>query len=354
MVCDQYSILITGGAGFVGSHLCYLFLKKGFNIISLDSFVNSTYEVSNNIRNLLKYEKVNIENSFKFIKGDIKDTILLRKIFKEQLDINKPIKAVIHLAGLKSANESFKNPLKYWSNNVCGSINIFKVMEEFNCKIIVFSSSATIYGLTENKIINEKTKIKPINPYGNTKSTIETILNDIYFNSPNSWKIANLRYFNPIGAHPTGMLGENINDTPNNLFPYILQVALKKRNCLNVYGNDWPTKDGTGIRDYIHIMDLAKSHLLSFMNLLNSPPKIINLNIGTGKGTSVLELIRVFEEVNQCEIPWEFKSRRIGDVPICVADNSLCKKVLDWVPKKDIKTMCRDGWKWASSHPNGF
>ena len=354
MVGNQYSILVTGGSGFIGSHICYLFLKKGFNIISLDSFVNSSPQVYKNIRNLLKFENIAIDNRFKFIKGNIKDALLLRKIFKERRNINKPIKAVIHLAGLKSANESFKNSLEYWSTNVCGSISILKIMDEFNCKTIVFSSSATIYGLTENKIIDENETIKPINPYGNSKATVETILNDLYSTSPNSWRIANLRYFNPIGAHPTGMLGENNTDIPNNLFPYILQVALQKRKFLNVYGNDWPTKDGTGVRDYIHIMDLAKSHLLSLMHLLNSPPKILNLNIGTGKGTSVLELIKIFEDVNKCSIPWKLKKRRIGDVPIYVADNSLCKKVLDWVPNKDIEQMCRDGWKWASSHPNGY
>ena len=350
----QYSILITGGSGFIGSHVTYLLLKRGFNIVSLDSYINSSPKVYKNILSLLKNEKIEINKRYRFIEGDIKDKFLLQNLFNEQINFDKPIKAVIHLAGLKSVNESFLNSLNYWSNNVCGSINIFEVMKEFDCSTIVFSSSATIYGSTNNSDINEKSEIKPTNPYGNSKATIETILNDLYASSSNSWRIANLRYFNPIGAHSSGMLGENPNNMPNNIFPCILQVAMNKRKFLNVYGNDWPTKDGTGIRDYVHIMDLAESHINTLIHLNNSNPKIINLNIGTGKGTSVLELINTFEKVNHQKIPWKFVERRPGDVPQCVADNSLCKKVLNWSPNKDVETMCKDGWKWASTHPNGY
>ena len=354
MNCNQYSILITGGAGFIGSHVTYLLLRKGFNVVSLDSYINSSAKVYKNILSLLEIEKIEINKGYRFIEGDIQDKLLLKKLFNDQINNNKPIKAVIHLAGLKSVNESLQNSLIYWSNNVCGSINIFEVMKEFDCNTIVFSSSATIYGLTNNSSINEKAEIKPTNPYGNSKATIETILNDLFASSPNSWRIANLRYFNPIGAHSSGMLGENPNNIPNNIFPCILQVAMKKRKVLNIYGNDWPTKDGTGIRDYVHIMDLAESHINTLMHLNNSVPKIINLNIGTGKGTTVLELIKTFEKVNNCKIPWKFVQRRQGDVPQCVADNSLCKKVLNWSPNKDLETMCKDGWRWASTHPYGY
>ncbi len=354
MNCNQYSILITGGSGFIGSHVTYLLLRKGFNVVSLDSYINSSAKVYKNILSLLEIEKIEINKGYRFIEGDIKDKLLLKKLFNDQINNNNPIKAVIHLAGLKSVNESLQNSLNYWSNNVCGSINIFEVMKEFDCNTIVFSSSAAIYGLTNNSSINEKAEIKPTNPYGNSKATIENILNDLYTTSPNSWRIANLRYFNPIGAHSSGMLGENPNNIPNNIFPCILQVAMNKRKVLNIYGNDWPTKDGTGIRDYVHIMDLAESHINTLMHLNNSVPKLINLNIGTGKGTSVLELINTFEKVNNIKIPWKFVQRRPGDVPRCVADNSLCKKVLNWSPNKDLDTMCKDGWRWASTHPYGY
>ena len=228
MNCKIYSILITGGSGFIGSHIIYLLLKMGFNIVSLDSYINSSPKVYKNILSLLKIEKTEVKKGYKFVEGDIKDKLLLKKIFNEQINNNKPIKAVIHLAGLKSVNESLKNSLNYWSNNVCGSINIFEVMKEFECNTIVFSSSATIYGLKNNSSIKEKSEIKPTNPYGKSKAVVESILNDLYSSSPNSWKIANLRYFNPIGAHPSGLLGENLNNSPNNIFPCILQVAMNK------------------------------------------------------------------------------------------------------------------------------
>ena len=354
MDCKSNTILVTGGTGFIGSHICYLFLKEGFNVISFDSLINSSIKVNKNIDNLLISEGYKVNDNFKFIKGDIRNETLLREVFNDQIKINKPISSVIHLAGLKSVKQSKLYPLNYWSNNVSGSINIFKVMKEFECKNIVFSSSATIYGISENPLIRENEKIKPQNPYGKTKATIEKILEDLFYESSKSMRISNLRYFNPIGAHPSGMIGESPNTIPENLFPYILQVASGRLKELSIYGNNWPTQDGTGVRDYIHIMDLAESHYLALMHLIKNKPQILNLNIGTGKGTSVKQLVNIFENVNKCNIPFVYKERREGDVSICVADNSYCKNVLGWTPKREIKDMCRDGWKWALKFPNGF
>tara|TARA_Y100000589_G_scaffold330271_1_gene379405 strand:- start:10166 stop:11221 length:1056 start_codon:yes stop_codon:yes gene_type:complete len=348
------TVLITGGTGYIGSHVCYLFLKKGFNVISLDSNFNSSPKVNFSILNLLKSEGLDRNKYFKFIKGDTRNENLLRDLFIEQLENNKPISSVVHLAGLKSVKESVEYPLKYWSNNISGSISLFKIMQEFNCKIIVFSSSATIYGLSKDRFLTEESIINPLNPYGQTKATIENILEDLFSIDKSTWKIANLRYFNPIGAHPSGEIGEIPRNVPENIFPYILQVASGQRESLNIFGNDWPTPDGTGVRDYIHIMDLAESHLLALTYLLENPPRNICLNIGTNKGTSVLELVRIFEEVNNCNIPINFKARRIGDVAICVSANKLCRETLNWHPKRNIEDMCRDGWQWQSSHPNGY
>tara|TARA_B100000886_G_scaffold333376_2_gene287346 strand:- start:5956 stop:7020 length:1065 start_codon:yes stop_codon:yes gene_type:complete len=354
MDCEKDTILITGGTGFIGSHVCYFFLKKGFNVVSLDSLVNSSKKVNKNIDNLLLSEGYEATGNLKFVKGDIRNKDLLRCVFNDQLKKNKPISSVIHLAGLKSVKQSKLNALDYWSNNVCGSINIFNVMKEFKCNSIVFSSSATIYGISENPLIKENEEFKPQNPYGKTKATIEKILEDIFEESYKSMRISNLRYFNPIGAHPSGMIGESPNTTPENLFPYILQVACGRQKELNIYGNNWPTHDGTGVRDYIHIMDLAESHYLALIHLINNKPQILNLNIGTGIGTSVKELVNIFESVNKCNIPFVYKDRRDGDVSICVADNSYSKKVLGWIPRRNIQDMCKDGWKWMSKFPNGF
>ena len=257
----------------------------------------------------------------------------MKEIFSKAIKDNNPIKGVIHFAGLKSVEESIKNPLLYWDVNVKGSISLFRVMELFNCNLIVFSSSATVYGNAKTIPIQETSYINPTNTYGHTKITTEYILQDIFISSKNKWKICNLRYFNPIGAHSSGLIGENPFTYPNNLFPIICGVVQGKYRKLSIFGNDWPTKDGTCIRDYIHVMDLAESHCHALEYLLTNKSQIITLNIGRGVGTSVLELMYTFEKVNNCEIPYDFTSKRSGDVPVLIANNKLSSLILNWKPK---------------------
>ncbi len=346
-------ILVTGGSGFIGSHTCLSLLKRGYEIIVFDSFVNS------NKLSLIKVQEIANNNSFKnnfinIVNGDIRDEKKLDKVFSDSELEKKPIEAVIHFAGLKSVEESVLNPILYWDVNVNGSIKLFKIMDKFNCRNIVFSSSATIYGSAINNPINEKESIKPINPYGNTKFAIETILNNLYKSSKKQWRIANLRYFNPVSAHSSGLIGESPMGVPNNIFPYLNQVACGMRPKLNIYGNDWPTFDGTGVRDYIHVMDLAEGHIQTLEYLINNSPQIINLNLGNGLGVSVLELVNKFEEVNNLKIPYIFTKRREGDVAVVVADNSLALSLLNWSPKRSLDQMCKDGWNWQRKNPLGY
>ena len=347
-------ILVTGGAGFIGSHTCFLLLEKGFDIEIIDSYINSNRKSIDRVIELLKLNN-NFKNSnIKVHNADIRDERKLERIFSDSENIGKPFHAVIHFAGLKSVKDSVLNPLLYWDNNVNGSITLLRVMEKYDCRTIIFSSSATIYGLTNNQPLTEKTSINPINPYGITKSSIEKLLNDIFHSNPDKWKISNLRYFNPIGAHYSGMIGESPLGVPNNIFPYITQVASGKRDKLTVFGNDWPTSDGTGVRDYIHVMDLAEGHVFALDYLEKTGNQIINLNLGTGKGTSVLELVNTFERVNNIEIPLEFACRRKGDCSSVIADNSLASSFLNWSPKRCLEEMCADGWKWQFLNPKGY
>ena len=334
-------ILITGGTGFIGSHTCVDLLNMGFKVTILDSLINSKREIIKNILSINSINKSNID----FINGDIRDRNILTDIFTKSINANNPIQAVINFAGLKSVNESIISPIEYWDNNVSGMINLVKIMDEFNCYKIVFSSSATIYGDSNSSLIKEDASFKPINPYGQTKATIERFLNDILLSS-RRWSIANLRYFNPIGAHESGLLGEDPLNKTNNIFPIILKVASGELDKLTIFGNDWPTPDGTGIRDYVHVMDLAEAHCIALKKLLVAENKRYNLNIGTGKGTSVLELIHAFEISNGVKINYIFDSRRDGDLAICVADNSEAIKVLEWNPSRSIYDMCRDSWRW--------
>ncbi len=342
-------VLVTGGTGFIGSHTCVLLLEKGYDLIILDSFLNSSNEVVEEIKNLGISDGKFQEKRILIRKGDIRDKYFLEKIFKEALENKDPIRAVIHLAGLKSVSESVNYPFKYWEVNVQGSINLFKVMANFNCKTIVFSSSATIYGESKNKLINEDSEIQPKNTYGETKAAIEKILNTLYKSDIQNWRIINLRYFNPIGAHESGLLGEKPQGIPSNLFPFLTQVAIGERKSLNIFGNDWPTIDGTGVRDYIHIMDLAEGHLSALEYLLSNGGNFISLNLGTAKGTSVLQLIKTFEKVNKCSISFEFKEKRPGDIARAVADNKLAISLLKWFPKKNLEEMCKDGWLWQKN-----
>ena len=347
-------ILVTGGAGFIGSHTCLVLLEKGYEVIVIDSYVNSYKKSLERIIKLLKLNKEINGVNLKIVKLDIRDEKSLGKLFLEYQSSGKPIEAVIHFAGLKSVKDSVVNPLEYWDVNVNGTLNLIRVMNKYKCKTIVFSSSATIYGLSNNRPLKENTEIKPINPYGRTKVAIEQLLNDAYDSNPNEWKIANLRYFNPIGAHTSGMIGEASIGIPNNIFPYITQVAAGIHDKLTVYGNDWPTLDGTGIRDYIHVMDLAEGHIYALEYLNENENQIINLNLGTGIGTSVLELVETFQRVNNINISLEFASRRVGDACTVIADNNLAVSLLGWSPNRSIEEMCIDGWRWQSLNPKGY
>ena len=347
-------ILVTGGAGFIGSHTCLALLEKGHDVLVIDSFVNSHRKSLDKVIDILKINNININNYIKILSADIRDEKVLDKLFSENEKSGKPIQAVIHFAGLKSVKDSIHNPLEYWDSNVNSSIKLLSVMNRYQCKTIVFSSSATIYGLTNDNPINENAVIKPINPYGTTKEAIENLLTDVYNSEKDKWKIANLRYFNPIGAHPSGMLGEAPLGVPCNIFPYITQVAAGIREKFTIYGDDWPTKDGTGVRDYIHVMDLAEGHVLALEYLVKSQNQIINLNLGTGIGTSVLELINTFQRVNNIEIPYEFTDKRIGDSCNVIADNSLAVSSLNWSPRRSLEEMCKDGWKWQFLNPEGY
>ncbi len=346
-------ILVTGGNGFIGSHTCFLLLKKGYEIVIIDSLVNSSIKCLDRILKICELKKIK-NPKIDLIKGDLKEKTLIEKVFQKATSSNSRIIGVIHFAGLKSVSESIKNPLHYWDSNLSGTINLLKVMEENECKTIVFSSSATIYGKSLKNKISETSELAPINPYGNNKVAIETLLNDVYKSSPKNWKIINLRYFNPIGAHESGLIGECPAGVPGNIFPYILSVSAGKNSLLKIFGSDWPTHDGTGIRDYIHVMDLAEGHVLALEYLLSKSGQLLNLNLGTGIGTSVLQLINTFEETNNVKIPYEFTKRRSGDLAKVVADNTLATDTLKWTPKRTIKEMCKDGWKWQLLNPNGY
>lgn len=343
------SVLVTGGCGFIGSHTCLSLIDRGYNLLVIDSCVNSFQE------SLKKVKKLSKSNGkIKYFKGDLRDVSFLKRVFKYAKESDKPIMSVIHFAGLKSVNESIKFPLKYWDNNVIGSLNLFKIMDEFSCRTIVFSSSACIYGSASNSLIKEDCEIKPINPYGQTKSTIEKILNDLFVNSLSEWRIVCLRYFNPVGAHPSGEIGEDPFGIPNNLFPYISQVAIGRRKELYIYGSNWQTIDGTGVRDYIHIMDLAEAHHASLEYLISEKKTFLTLNVGTGLGTSVLQMLRTFENINNCIIPYKFKNKRLGDAASIIADNKKALSTLNWSPKRNLNDMCRDGWKWQKNNPYGY
>ncbi len=338
------TVLVTGGCGFIGSHTCLELLDKGYRILIIDSNRNSKENVIEKIKKIAKLNSN--DKRIEFINGDIRDYELLDETFKKKKDENEVITAVIHFAALKAVNESNKYPLDYWDINVGGTIALLKVMMNYGCFNLIFSSSATIYGLSDNLTLDENSPIQPINPYGRTKSAIERLLEDIQYSQPNLWRIANLRYFNPIGAHPSGDLGEDPFGLPNNIFPIINKVASKELNHLQIFGNDYKTIDGTGVRDYIHVMDVSEGHVVTLEYLLKNKPQIITLNLGTGKGTSVLEIISIFEKVNNIDLPYIFTERREGDVAICVADNQLAKSLLDWEPKKSLEEMCSDGWRW--------
>ena len=350
----QDKVLITGGCGYIGSHTAALLLQRGYEVVILDSNINSNPKVLDRIMHVGKCFNRDKNIKISFHKGDLRDYKFLKKVFEKENMSNKRIGFVIHFAGLKSVNQSVIEPLKYWDFNVNGSINLLKIMLENDCKNIIFSSSATVYDTQNESILNESTITNPKNPYGKTKLTIENILKDIYNSADKEFKIACLRYFNPVGAHSTGLIGEDPLGKPNNIFPIINNVAARKQKKVEIFGNDWNTPDGTCIRDYVHVEDVALGHLNTLEYLNNGPPQFLILNIGTGKGTSVLDLIKIFEKVNNLKIPYVYSDRRIGDVDMVIADNSLLYSNLGWKPEKSLEEMCIDGWKWKFLNPNGY
>ena len=347
-------ILVTGGCGFIGSHTSLALLEKGYEIVIVDSLVNSFPVVIEKIKSLLKESHPNIGNQIHLKKCDLSNFNLLKNVFQE-FSSDNPISAVIHFAGLKAVSDSISFPLRYWNSNVLGTINLLKAMDEFNCRNFIFSSSATIYGVNEKKKELKEDDFKnPVNTYGDTKYTIEKILNTLILSNREDWRIAILRYFNPIGAHTSGIIGESPKNYATNIMPIITRVALRKMEFLRVFGNDYNTPDGTPIRDYIHVEDLAEGHIKALEHLCKGNSRLLTLNLGTGKGNSVLQLIKIFEEVNSISIPYHLSPRREGDIEYSVADNSLAKRILNWSPKKDLRDMCKDSWNWVSNNPNGY
>ena len=323
-------ILVTGGAGYIGSHTCVQLLNNNYEVVIIDNFSNSSKNVLENIRKITNRD-------FIFYEGDVCDKNVLNKIFTENI-----IDAVIHFAGYKAVGESVKLPLKYYENNLVSTINLCEVMSEYNCKKLVFSSSATVYGKPETLPIKEDSPLSTTNPYGTTKLMIENILKDLYI-SDNDFSIAVLRYFNPIGADKSGLIGENPNGIPNNLMPYIVKVANKELEVLSIFGNDYDTHDGTGVRDYIHVVDLAKGHIKAIEKILNTTG-IDYYNLGTGIGYSVLDIVNSFERVNNVKINYKIVDRRPGDIAECYADPSKALKELGFKAEYGLDDMCKDAY----------
>ena len=335
------AVLVTGGAGYIGSHTCVELLNAGKDVVIVDNFYNCKKSSLDRIRALVKKE-------FKFYECDIRDKKGLDEIFKkEQID------SVIHFAGLKAVGESVHKPLEYFDNNVNGTLVLLDVMRNNGCKKIVFSSSATVYGMNNISPLTEDMEVGGVtNPYGRTKYMIECILKDLY-TSDNTWSICLLRYFNPIGAHKSGTMGEDPNGIPNNLMPYITQVAIGKREYLNVWGDDYDTPDGTGVRDYIHVVDLALGHIKAVEKVEGSEGLFI-YNLGTGKGYSVLDVVKAFEKASGVKIPYKIGPRRDGDIATCYSDPGKAYKELGWKAERDIEEMCEDSWRWQKQNPNGY
>ncbi|RYC72345.1 UDP-glucose 4-epimerase GalE [Candidatus Nanogingivalis gingivitcus] len=334
------AILVTGGAGYIGSHTTVELLATGHEVIILDDFSNSSPKVLDRLKTITG-------KNIAFYEGSILNKPFLNKIFKEN-----NIEAVIHFAAFKAVGESVKEPLKYYHNNIVGTISLLEVMAENKVKNIVFSSSATVYGVNNISPLTEDMPTSATNPYGYTKVMMEQILNDVAF-ADKEWSVTNLRYFNPIGAHESGLIGEAPNGVPNNIMPYITQVAVGKLQELSIFGDDYDTPDGTGVRDYIHVIDLAKGHVLALKdNLATTGSHVYNL--GAGQGYSVLDLVKTFEKENNVTIPYTIKPRRAGDIATCYANSNKAKEVLGWTAQKTLADMVRDSWRWQSQNPNGY
>ena len=325
-------VFVTGGAGYIGAHTCVELLQAGYEIVILDNLSNSKRNVMDRIERIAG-------RRVEFVEGDIRDRALLDQIFSMHA-----VAAVIHFAGSKAVGESVVQPLAYYNNNVYGSMALCEAMAAHRIKNMVFSSSATVYGDPHAVPIREDFPLQATNPYGRSKLMIEEMLRDLHVSDP-QWNIALLRYFNPVGAHESGLIGEDPNCIPNNLMPYICQVAAGKLSCLSVFGNDYPTPDGTGVRDYIHVVDLAKGHLKA-LTKLGKPPGMVTCNLGTGRGYSVLEMVAAFERASGKKIPYQFIGRRPGDVPACYADASVAQSALGWRAVRGLEEMCADAWRW--------
>ena len=334
------SILVTGGAGYIGSHTAVLLIEAGYDIIVFDNFCNASLEA------IKRVEKI-VDKNITTIKGDVRNRDDLHTVFNEH-----KIDAVIHFAGLKAVGESVEQPLKYYDNNVNGTAVLCEVMAEHGCRSIVFSSSATVYGDPHTTPIDESFPLSATNPYGRSKLFVEEMLKDLYI-SDNRWKIVLLRYFNPVGAHASGTIGEDPNGIPNNLMPFIAQTAVGKREYLSIFGDDYETHDGTGVRDYIHVMDLADGHVKALANIKDFS-EVMTINLGTGKGYSVLDMVKAFEKASGKAVPYKIAPRRSGDIAKCFANPSYAKEVLGWEAEKSIEEMCEDSWRWQSNNPNGY
>ena len=333
-------VLITGGAGYIGSHTCIELLDAGHEVVVIDNLVNSKEDA------LRRAQQIS-GRSFAFVRADLRDATALDALFREYR-----FDAVIHFAGLKAVGESTERPLDYYDNNLNATLCLCRAMAAAGVKSLVFSSSATVYGDPASVPIREGFPLTATNPYGRTKLFIEEILRDLH-RADDQWTIALLRYFNPVGAHATGQIGEDPNGIPNNLMPYIAQVAVGKRPHLNVFGNDYPTPDGTGVRDYIHVVDLARGHLAA-LERLTDRPGVLTCNLGTGRGYSVLEMVRAFEQAAGRPVPYRIAPRRPGDVATCYADPSFAREALGWEARLDIDDMVRDTWRWQQQNPDGY
>jgi len=340
MGSEMTRVLVTGGAGYVGSHACVEIVSAGYEVVVMDNLRNSSYEALERVSHILG-------KPIAFFRADIRDKDALNEVFEAHR-----ISAVMHFAGLKAVGESVAEPLDYYNNNVGGSIALFEAMARHGVDRIVFSSSATVYGQPRSVPIREDAPFDAANPYGRTKVMIEQILGDVARARP-SWRVAVLRYFNPVGAHESGLIGEDPRGTPNNLMPYISQVAVGRREYLSVWGSDYPTPDGTGVRDYIHVVDLAKGHVAALAKL-SHVTGVVTYNLGRGRGHSVLEVIRAFETATGKAIPYRLADRRAGDVPICFADPRKAELELGWSATRGLSEMCRDSWRWQSGNPGGY
>lgn len=328
-------ILVTGGAGFIGSHTCVALAAAGMPFLVLDNLCNSRRSVLERVQRITGAP-------VPFVEGDIRDAGLIQRVLEQH-----PIDAVIHFAGLKAVGESVREPLRYYDNNVAGTVNVLRAMQAAKVRTMVFSSSATVYGEPASVPIREDAPVSAQNPYGASKLMMEQVLADVDTAEPGQWRIARLRYFNPVGAHESGLIGEDPRDVPNNLLPYVAQVAVGARERLSVYGGDYPTPDGTGVRDYIHVGDLAEGHVAA-LRYLRSHTGMLTVNLGTGKPVSVLEMVRAFERASGRSVPYQVVERRPGDVAQCWADPALAGRLLGWHARHGLERMCEDAWRWQS------